>query len=95
VSFIHRLTGLPEKKQLVSFDEFETTLIDVNEEYALHKGTDTYLTLSCVKGECVLINGDQEIKLNYTESVFVPAAVSEIAVKGSCRLLAGLPHVNH
>ena len=87
--------GKARIRRVADFPEYAVDLIDVCGEMKLPEHPDTFRTLSCVKGDAVLEENGTRVKLNYTESVFLPASCGDITVHGTCRLLVGTPKRRH
>ncbi len=82
---------IAKEKRIADFPEYTVDLIDVTDTFTLKAHPDTFRTLSCVNGSCVLQDEQGDMELGFTESVFLPASCGDLLVRGDCRLLVGTP----
>lgn len=76
-----------EKKVLVDCDEFVVELHDIKEALTLDTKGERFHTLSFVHNDAQIIYKQENINVNYSENIFVPADCGEYTIKGNCRVL--------
>lgn len=67
---------------------FHVDVIDIAAEMTLY-GNGLYYVLVCVDGECVVYCEEDSFPLSYTQSLFIPASMNKVTIKGNVRLLKG------
>ena len=85
------LDSIFKEKTLASFDSFNVLLVDTKNEYTIETNN-KYLTISNVGEPVLLKSEDEEIELNYLDSILVPASLKEVKVIGNTRLIIGKPN---
>ena len=65
---------------------FHTDVVDVKDEMCLPT-LGKYNVYSCVKGKCILECDGENYPLAYTETILIPASITEVTIKGKCRVL--------
>jgi mannose-6-phosphate isomerase len=76
----------PAVREGVRHRLFEADVIDVHGEWRAEKDG-RYQILTCVAGDAALDTPAGDVKLPYTASAIVPAAVRTFAVRGDCRII--------
>lgn len=83
--------GLYKEKQLVNFPEFNVTLVDTNNSYKLNQNG-KFHTITNVKDPVILKTDEEEITLNYLDSLFIPSSINTIEIIGNTRIIIGEPN---
>lgn len=65
---------------------FHTDVIDVEKEILLNN-ENNYSIISCVKNNCTVECEGESYRLEYTETLLIPASIKTYAIKGNCRVL--------
>lgn len=85
------LDGIEKEKLLTNVEEFEVYLVDTNDTYTIKLDGTRFKTISNLGEKVTLQYDDEEVPLDFTESMFIPASSSDIVVKGKTRLLIAQP----
>lgn len=75
---------------LVATDKYMVEVTDVNGEKEF-ANDGSYSTLHVVSGSGSLEYNGQAYELPFLQSVFIPAACESFVVKGTCRVVRGVP----
>lgn len=77
-----------QEKVLVDCSEFKVTLYDIDGEITFDTLNKDFHAISFVhNGGEITYTGNEAIKAEYTENVFIPASVGKYTIKGKCRIL--------
>ena len=83
--------NIPKEKELVNFDEFKVVLVDTDDEYIINPNG-RFCTISNVDKKVTVKVDEEEIELDYLNSLFIPANTSNVTVLGNTRLIIGYPN---
>ena len=65
---------------------FHSDIIDVAGDITISHGG-RYEIYTCVRNYCIIVCEGEEYRLNYTETLFVPASAKDVQIRGNCRVL--------
>lgn len=68
-------------------EEFTVEMADVDGSYQLKPNGKTFYCLSNVSSDCEILYEGESMPFVFTENIFVPAACSDITIKGKARIL--------
>lgn len=73
-------------KEAIRHQLFNTDILDIADETTIH-GNGKYYILTCVDGNCSILNGGDCYSLDFTRTVLIPASAGDIQIKGNCRII--------
>lgn len=76
-----------EIKECVKNECFSTYIYDVKKEYKKQSDINCFNILTCVEGCAKIKHGADNVLINKGDSVFIPAALGEYVISGSCWLI--------
>ncbi len=74
-------------QDLCSCEFFKMRSLDISEEYNLTVNTESFVSLLILSGEGSLIFNDEDSTLSSGDSIFLPASLGQVKIKGNLQIL--------